>query len=229
MTVYYDTSERAPKVGELFSKIAARYDLINDVQSFGMHRVWKRRLLVLAGLGKGDRVLDLATGTGDLIRMGREAAPGSEWVGVDFTYAMLRASKTRAPMVQGDILALPVRSASFTAVTMAYGMRNVADRARAMSEIRRAMKPGGRLVFLDFAKPASRVLRAAYFGWLRAVQPLLGWVFFGDAETYRYIYRSLREYPEVEGVSRELEAAGFRSVRAHRLFAGTMSIHVAGT
>jgi demethylmenaquinone methyltransferase/2-methoxy-6-polyprenyl-1,4-benzoquinol methylase len=229
MPVYYDPVERAPKVEELFSKIAGRYDLINDVQSFGMHRLWKRRVIALAEIRAGDRVLDLATGTGDLIQMGRRQSPPGEWTGVDFTYAMLAASPAKAPMVQGDILRLPIRGGMFSAVTMAYGMRNVADRRQAMAEIRRVLKPGGRLVFLDFAKPPSKTLRAAYFAWLRVVQPFLGRFFFNDSETYRYIWRSLREYPEVDDVSRELEAAGFRSVRAHRLCAGIMSIHVAVT
>jgi len=227
MPVYYDTVERAPKVEELFSRIADRYDLINDVQSFGLHRVWKRKLLDLARIGPGDRVLDLATGTGDLIRMGRQLCNSSQWCGVDFTYAMLRAAREPAALVQGDILELPVRDRSFSAATMAYGMRNVADRRRAMAEIRRALKPSGRLVFLDFAKPKSKILRAVYFAWLRSVQPLLGMIFFQDAETYRYIWRSLRAYPEVDEVSGELEKAGFHSVEAHRLFAGMMSIHVA--
>ena len=227
MPVYYDTAERAPKVEELFTRIAERYDLINDVQSFGLHRVWKRRLIELGKIQAGDRVLDLATGTGDLIRMGRERIPGSEWLGVDFTYAMLQAGQNHSPRVQGDVLELPVRGRSFEAATMAYGLRNVADRGRALAEIRRALRPGGRFVFLDFAKPRSRILRAIFFAWLRSVQPLLGLIFFGDAETYRYIWRSLSVYPEVEGVSRELEEAGFRSVRAHRLFGGMMSIHVA--
>ena len=227
MPVYYDPGHRAPKVEELFTKIAKRYDLINDIQSFGMHRAWKRRLLELVQIRAGDRVLDLATGTGDLIRMGRSRVPGSGWVGVDFTYAMLRAARAGSPLVQGDILKLPIRGRSFSAATMAYGLRNVADRGRALVEIQRVLKPGGRFVFLDFAKPENRLVRRLYFAWLRAVQPFLGWLFFRDSETYRYIWRSLSEYPEVDGVSRELEAAGFRSVRAHRLFLGMMSIHVA--
>lgn len=227
MAVYYDTTQRAPKVEELFTKIARRYDLINDVQSFGMHRVWKRKLLDLVRIKPGDRILDLATGTGDLIRMGRESEPDSEWAGVDFTYAMLRAGSADLPRIQGDILGLPIHDRSFSAVTMAYGLRNVADRRRALQEIRRVLKPGSRFVFLDFAKPKSRVVRSLFFGWLRAVQPFLGMIFFGDAETYRYIWRSLSAYPEVEGVNQELEAAGFQSIQAHRLFLGMMSIHVA--
>ena len=229
MPVYYSQEERAPKVEELFTKIARRYDLINDVQSFGMHRVWKRRLLELAELRSGDRVLDLATGTGDLIRMGRGRVPASGWVGVDFTYAMLRSATKGSPLVQGDILKLPICDESFSAATMAYGLRNLADRSRALAEIRRVLKPGGRFVFLEFAKPRLKWMRRLYFIWLRAVQPFLGWLFFRDSETYRYIWRSLSEYPEVDAVCRELEAAGFRSVEAHRLFAGMMSIHVAVT
>jgi demethylmenaquinone methyltransferase / 2-methoxy-6-polyprenyl-1,4-benzoquinol methylase len=226
---YYDPQARAPKVEELFTKIARRYDLVNDVQSLGMHRSWKRRLLEMAAIKSGDRVLDLATGTGDLIRMGRARVPETEWCGVDFTYAMLRAAKPGSRLIQGDILKLPLRDRSFSVATMAYGLRNVADRARALAEIRRVLKPGGRFVFLEFAKPKSKLLRSAYFRWLDSVQPLLGRLFFGDEETYRYISKSLNEYPEVDGVSRELEGAGFGSVRASRLFGGMMSIHIAQT
>ena len=100
-------------------------------------------------------------------------------------------------------------------------------RGTTMAEILRVLKPGGKFVFLEFAKPRSKVIRAAYFGWLRAVQPFLGWLFFGDSETYRYIHKSLSEYPELNEVNRELEAAGFRSVRGYPLFMGGMSIHVA--
>lgn len=227
MDGYYSESRRAERVGELFSSIARRYDLINDLQSFGLHRRWKKKLIGLADVRPGEVFLDLASGTGDLVRIGLNACPSSRWAGLDFSRPMLLAGETGAARIQADALRLPVRDRSLDGLTMAYGMRNLADRAQGMREAYRCLKPGGRFLLLEFAKPDNRLLRAIYLLWLRTVQPLLGWIFLGDAEAYRYIARSLEAYPEVVGVGDELRKAGFSRVVLHPLFGGMMSIHTA--
>ncbi len=236
MTSYYHEGEdRARQVRQLFSRIARRYDLINDVQSAGMHRLWKERLVSELRPVAGMKILDLACGSGDLAFHVLDREPGAMVIGGDFTLPMLgvalERSRGRAREPSGwvnlDGLALPFVSDSLDAVMMAYGLRNMAEPERALREIARVMKKGGCVAIMDFGKPPHALVRWLYYGFLKTVQPVLGWLFFGDGSTYRYIYESLMKYPAQEGVRRLMEAAGFRDVRCFNLALGTMSLHVA--
>ncbi len=235
---YQEGSERAHQVQHLFTKIARYYDLINDLQSAGMHRVWKRRLISALQVSPQDRVLDLACGSGDLAFRLLKAQPRVRAVGGDFTRAMLKVAQSRAQQsnsrdgpVQGwvnlDGLNLPFAENVFDAVMMAYGLRNMADPLRALKEIARILKVGGRLAILDFGRPRNPVIRVSYHSFLRTIQPAIGWLFFQDSGTYRYIYESLMRYPAQEGVTRMLEETGFQQIACHHLALGTMSLHAA--
>ena len=215
----------------LFATIADRYDLITVVLSYGRDRRWKERLIALAEITPADRVLDLACGTGDLLFA---AAPKAQCAaGLDLTFRMLQLagakqqSRRRAPLVTGDMLALPFASSKFTIVTTGYGLRNVSDLAQAIDEIHRVLAPGGRFLSLDFNRPPGAVLRFAYLAYLTIVGATLGLVLHGDPDTYRYIPESIRNYPGAAGVAALMEARGFTDVRVVLLLGGLMAIHVA--
>jgi demethylmenaquinone methyltransferase / 2-methoxy-6-polyprenyl-1,4-benzoquinol methylase len=224
---YLPGPERASRVRALFDRIAPRYDLINDLQSLGLHRFWKRRLLSLARIRTGAPVLDVCCGTGDLALA--LASAGAKVVGCDFSDRMLAGARTRsqgtANFIQGDALALPVRNESFEVVTIGYGLRNLADLPRGLAELFRVLKPGGQLLILDFGKPRDPVWRTLYFAYLRAVVPLFGLIFCGDSAAYGYILKSLLHYPAQEGVSRLLTELGCAELKVQNLLGGIMSIH----
>jgi len=185
-------------------------------------------------LRPGDRALDLACGSGDLALRLMDAAPRLQVIGGDYTFEMLRVAQFRsarlrlAPQwIHLDALMLPFQEGQFSAITMGYGLRNMADPMRALNEIHRVLKSGGSLVLLDFGKPSNAVLRGLYYFFLRTVQPALGWIFFQDSKTYRYIYESLMRYPAGEGVSRMLREAGFAIVKCENLCGGIMTLHSA--
>ncbi len=225
---YVDGAERAEKVRSLFGRIAPRYDLINDLQSFGLHRFWKNRLVRAARIQPGERVLDICTGTGDLAL--RFAECGAQATGCDFTAAMLdqarqRPEAGRVEFVQADALNLPFADATFDAASMGYGLRNLADLDRGLAEMCRVVKPGGRLLILDFGKPANPLWRALYFAYLRFVVPIFGRLLCGDAAAYSYILESLRAYPGQEPVAARLRALGCGRVEVDNLLGGIMAIH----
>ena len=215
-------------VRELFATIADRYDFITVALSFGRDRGWKKRLIDAAGIASDDRVLDLACGTGDILFA---AAPHARFaVGLDLTLRMLqlaaaKPARPRAPLVAGDMLALPFAGARFSVVTVGYGLRNVPDIEQAIDEIRRVLAPGGRLLSLDFDRPANPIVRAAYLFYLTIVGSTLGLLLHGDPDTYRYIPESIRNYPGAAGVARLLERRGFTDVRVLSLLGGLMAIH----
>ena len=228
----YD-AERGPKVRAMFSRLAWRYDLINDLMSLGMHRRWKRQTvdLALAGSPRG-RVLDLCCGSGDLCFLAEDRGARSV-VGVDFTLPMLAVARRRASggprrsrFLQADALGLPFADGSFDVVTISYGLRNIADIGRALAEMRRVLAPGGRAVVLDFGKPDNAAAGALYRGALRTLMPVIGWLFHGDPETYLYIPESLERYPAQRGVEKLMQAAGFSNVRYENRLLGTMGINV---
>jgi demethylmenaquinone methyltransferase / 2-methoxy-6-polyprenyl-1,4-benzoquinol methylase len=223
---YKEGAERGSRVRSLFDRIARRYDLINDLQSFGLHRHWKRRLLKIAAVKKDDSALDVCCGTGDLAES--LAAVGARTVGCDFSSAMLAVAKSRKPhlnYVQADALRLPFEDSRFDVVTIGYGLRNLADFRHGISELLRVLKPGGRLLILDFGKPQNPIWRAMYFAYLRAVVPLFGLIFCGDAAAYSYILESLQHYPAQEGVRTLLRELRCEQVEVHNFLGGIMSIH----
>jgi demethylmenaquinone methyltransferase / 2-methoxy-6-polyprenyl-1,4-benzoquinol methylase len=231
---YYDPGDRrAAKVNDLFATVARRYDLLNDLQSLGWHRRWKRRLVELANPRPGERALDVCCGTGDIALL--LAASGAEVTGLDFSEPMLAIARARTQnsklktqnFLQGDALALPFPDGSFDIVTIGYGLRNLAGWESGLSEMNRVLKPGGRLLILDFGKPANPLWRLIYYAHLRTVVPLLGRIFCRDASAYAYILESLKAYPAQAGVAAKLRELGLVDVQIVNLLGGAMSIHKA--
>ncbi len=227
---YQRGAQRAGKVRDLFGVIARRYDLINDLQSLGLHRVWKRRLARLSPLGPGRRALDVCCGTGDVAFA--LARTGARVTGVDFSPAMLAVACERASrqageveFLEGDALHLPFADDSFDAVTISYGLRNLADFAAGLAEMRRVLRPGGRLLVLDFGRPANRLWRGLYFTYLRAAVPVFGRLFAGSADAYAYILESLRHYPGQQGVAELMRSQGLVNIRVLDLLGGAMAIN----
>jgi demethylmenaquinone methyltransferase/2-methoxy-6-polyprenyl-1,4-benzoquinol methylase len=223
-------------VRSLFATIADRYDLITVVLSYGQDQRWKRRLVGLVAPRSSSvprRALDLATGTGDIAF--RLAAAGYRVVGLDVTQRMIELARAKASRARnagpqffvGDMLALPFADRSFDVVTAGYGLRNVPDLRAAIDEIHRVLKDGGQALSLDFNRPANPLIRRIYLAYLRATGGALGWMLHGDADTYRYIPASIRNYPGDEGVARLLEARGFARVEYRPVLGGLMTIHVA--
>jgi demethylmenaquinone methyltransferase/2-methoxy-6-polyprenyl-1,4-benzoquinol methylase len=226
--------ERAPKVREMFSRLAERYDVVNDVMSFGLHRRWKRETVRIAFEGRppGARLLDLCCGTGD-IGFRAEETKGASVRGLDFTLPMLAVARrrrsesgSRAAFTQGDALVLPFRDAAFEVITVGYGLRNIADPQAALVEMRRVLAPGGRAVILDFGKPDNAIAGALYQAFLRTMMPAVGWLFHRDVETYLYIPESLKRYPGQRGVADLMRKAGFANVRYEDRLLGTMGINI---
>lgn len=219
-------AQRAAKVNLLFDSVARRYDLLNDLQSFGLHRWWKRRLIKLARVRPGARALDVCCGTGDLAfgLAQREA----ETVGVDFSAAMLEVAREReskVALIRADALQLPFQDDTFDIVTVGYGLRNLASWQQGVREMMRVAKPGGRLLALEFGKPGNAIWRTLYFGYLRLFVPCLGRLFARDADAYSYILESLKHYPAQEGVAAFMRELGLRDVRVISLLGGVMSIN----
>ncbi|MCI0568056.1 MAG: bifunctional demethylmenaquinone methyltransferase/2-methoxy-6-polyprenyl-1,4-benzoquinol methylase UbiE [Acidobacteria bacterium] len=232
---YAPGEERAEKVHRLFSRIARRYDRINDLMSWGMHRVWKRRLVSLADPRSGEKALDICCGTGDVARR-LAAGPlnfSCEVVGLDFTEEMLEIARKVTPgnlrvsYRQGDALALPFPDASFDIVTCAYGLRNLADLDRGLAEASRVLRPGGRLASLEFGRPANLLLSTLYFAYLRAALPIFGWIFFGDPHTYGYIFATVSRFPGQRELAARMKDAGFDAVEVHDSMGGAMGICLA--
>ena len=236
---YYQPGQaRAGAVRQLFTRIAPHYDLINDLQSLGIHRLWKRRMVSLLRPEAPARVLDLACGSGDIVSQWRRTCPGAQIIGGDLTLPMLQVARSRsagesspssprAHWINLDALALPFPPGVFDAVSIAYGLRNMLDPLLVLKEALRVLRRGGRIAILDFGRPSNLFIRASYYAMLRTVQPMLGSLFFRDAAAYGYIYDSLVRYPAQEGVTRLLAKAGFDRIICHDLTLGAMSVHVA--
>jgi ubiquinone/menaquinone biosynthesis methyltransferase len=221
-------SKRAHVRG-LFATIADRYDLITRVLSYGQDRRWKARLIREARVASSDVVLDLACGTGDIALLAK-AAGARRVVGLDLTHRMLVLARNKGgdvPYVAGDMGALPIAASSVNVVTTGYGLRNVPDLDTAIGELARVVKPGGRVLSLDFNRPESAVIRWGYLAYLSAVGSALGLALHGDPDTYRYIPASIRRYPGAAGVADRLRAHGFTEVRIIPLLGGLMTLHVA--
>jgi demethylmenaquinone methyltransferase/2-methoxy-6-polyprenyl-1,4-benzoquinol methylase len=235
---YAPGEQRAARVNDLFAAVAPRYDLINDLQSFGLHRRWKRRLVWLARVKPGDRALDLCCGTGDIAFA--LAARGAAVIGLDSSKRMLaiaekRKAKVRKPstggalaqveFLRGDAQQLPLPDGSFDIVTVGYGLRNLPSWEAGLGEMQRVARPGARLLVLDFGKPDYRPWRWLYFNYLRLFVPMLGRIVCSDAAAYAYILESLKHYPAQRGVAAKMRESGLVRVRVENLLGGAMSIN----
>ncbi|MGE3512943.1 MAG: ubiquinone/menaquinone biosynthesis methyltransferase [Vicinamibacterales bacterium] len=216
-------------VRALFGTIADRYDLITRLLSYGRDQRWKARVLDIASPGPTTRVLDLATGTGDLAFAAATRTP--HVVGLDITPGMITLARKRQAadspprFLVGDMCALPFPNASFDLVLTGYGLRNVPDLPGAIDEMARVLVADGVAVSLDFDRPSHPMTRAAYLAYLHGVGGLLGWALHGDPDTYRYIPASIRRYPGAAALTQMMEARGFRTVRHFRVLGGLMAIH----
>jgi demethylmenaquinone methyltransferase / 2-methoxy-6-polyprenyl-1,4-benzoquinol methylase len=233
-TFYAPGEQRAAKVNDLFARIARRYDFINDLQSFGLHRLWKRRVAKLAQIKNGDRALDLCCGTGDISFA--LAQRGAETIGLDFSPQMLEVAESRQQknsqfairnlkFIQGDAQQLPFPENSFDIVTVGYGLRNLTSWERGLDEMFRVAKPGARLIVLDFGKPANALWRAVYFAHLKMSVPLIGLLFCGNASAYAYILESLKHYPAQLAVAEKMRGLKLANVRIINLLGGAMAIN----
>ena len=229
---YKPGEQRAAKVGELFATIARRYDLINDIQSFGLHRLWKRRVLRLARVQPGERALDLCCGTGDLTLS--LAKRGADATGLDFSDPMLQVAKEKAQsakskieFIRGDAQQISFPDNTFDVLTIGYGLRNLADLDAGLRDMWRVTKPGGRFISLEFGKPGNSVWRAIYFGYLKFALPIFGKLFVGNSAAYAYILESLNHYPAQQAVAAKMAALGWQNIRVINLIGGIMSIHYA--
>ena len=228
---YVPGEQRAAKVNDLFARIARRYDFLNDLQSFGLHRSWKRRVVNLAAVAPGTRALDLCCGTGDISFA--LAQRGAATTGLDFSAQMLavaternRKSGTAAPVfIQGDAQQIPFPENSFDIVTVGYGLRNLTSWQRGVDEMFRVAKPGARLIVLDFGKPANPLWRAIYFMHLQLSVPLIGLLFCGNAKAYAYILESLRHYPAQLAVAEKMRELKLANIRVINLLGGAMAIN----
>jgi demethylmenaquinone methyltransferase / 2-methoxy-6-polyprenyl-1,4-benzoquinol methylase len=216
----------------MFDRIAKVYDLLNTVMTAGLHHRWRERAADLAQVGPGSRVLDVATGTGDLaIELARRVAPGGEVVGSDFSEAMLVRARTKPKPAGaelrfewGDALELPFADGTFDAATVGFGARNFSDLARGLEEMARVVRPGGRVVVLEFTSPTRAPLSLFYSLWFDRVVPLLGRL-AGDPDAYSYLPNSVKRFPAPAGLAAELEQAGLRGIGYLLTAGGIVVIH----
>ena len=225
--------DKARRVGAVFSSVAGSYDLMNDLMSLGLHRVWKRFAVNATGVRAGMRVLDLAGGTGDLARLFAErVGAGGEVVLTDINGAMLARGRDRmvntgrlVPAVQCDAEKLPFANGHFDCVSIAFGLRNVTRKEQALSEMVRVLKPGGVAAVLEFSRVYAP-LAPAYDWYSFNVLPRLGKLVAGDDASYRYLAESIRMHPDQAALKAMMEQAGFDGVEVHNLMAGVVALHL---
>jgi len=228
--------EKTARVRGVFDSVADNYDLMNDLMSGGLHRLWKRFALAQTGLRPGQRALDVASGTGDLgAGLARQVGKQGLAVLTDINREMLSRGRDRlidrglaanVRFVIANAEALPFPDRSFDCVTIGFGLRNVTDKPAALAAMRRVLKPGGRLLVLEFSKPTLEILKPAYDAYSFNVLPRLGGVIAGDAASYRYLAESIRMHPDQGTLAGMMREAGFDDARWHNLAGGVVALHV---
>ncbi|HXD05858.1 MAG TPA: bifunctional demethylmenaquinone methyltransferase/2-methoxy-6-polyprenyl-1,4-benzoquinol methylase UbiE [Burkholderiaceae bacterium] len=228
-----DEASKAQKVRGVFDSVASRYDVMNDVMSMGLHRIWKAYTVAVSGAREGQRVLDIAGGTGDLARaFARKVGASGLVVHTDINEAMLRNGRDRLvdegivlPTVLADAEKLPFASERFDLVSVAFGLRNMTHKELALAEMCRVLRPGGKLLVLEFSKVAQPLSRA-YDWYSFNVLPRLGQFIAGDADSYRYLAESIRMHPDQATLKAMMKSAGFGHVDVHNLTGGVVALHV---
>ncbi len=227
--------EKSRLVGEVFHSVADRYDLMNDLMSFGVHRMWKQFAAALSNVRSGDAVLDIAAGSGDLTKkFAHRVGESGLVVSTDINAAMLRRGRDRLAdagivgnvfYVQADAEKLPFAENSFHCISIGFGLRNVTRQEQALQSMYRCLIPGGRVVILEFSRPTSKLLRRLYDGYSFGVLPQLGRWVAGDRGSYRYLVESIRKQPTQEELRAMMEAADFERVAYHNLSGGIVAVH----
>ncbi len=227
--------EKAERVAEVFHSVAARYDIMNDLMSGGIHRLWKQFTIELSGVRNGHRVLDIAGGTGDLaLKFARRVGKEGSVILADINASMLGVGRDRltdrgvvdnVDFVQADAQHLPFADNSFDCITIAFGLRNVTDKSAALVSMLRVLKPGGRLLVLEFSKPVNPLLQKLYDTYSFQVLPRIGKLVTNDSDSYQYLAESIRMHPDQETLKTMMAAAGFERCTYHNLTGGIVAVH----
>jgi demethylmenaquinone methyltransferase/2-methoxy-6-polyprenyl-1,4-benzoquinol methylase len=230
-----DWDEKQRRVAGVFDSVAANYDLMNDVMSFGIHRLWKRFAIEQSGARPGQRLLDLAGGTGDLAAgLSRLVGPHGDVVVGDINASMLNVGRARlldrgisgnVKFVQANAENLPFPPNSFDCITIAFGLRNVTDKQKALESMYHVLKPGGRVLILEFSTPTVPGLKQAYDLYSFRILPLMGRLVAGDESSYRYLAESIRMHPDQETLRTMMQQAGFEDCDYHNLSGGIVALH----
>lgn len=228
-------SDKAQKVAQVFDSVAAKYDLMNDLMSAGIHRAWKHMTIEMAAVRKGQAILDIAGGTGDLsAKFSRMVGPEGRVVLADINNSMLRVGRDKllnhaivsnVQFAQADAQYLPFADNTFDCITIAFGLRNVTDKSLALKSMLRVLKPGGRLLILEFSKPQSSLLEKAYDTYSFRVLPLMGKLVTRDSDSYRYLAESIRMHPDQESLKDMMVDAGFALCTYHNMTGGIVALH----
>jgi len=227
--------EQADMVADVFHSVAAKYDLMNDLMSFGIHRIWKRFTIDSSGVRRGQRVLDLAGGTGDLTaKFSRLVGETGEVVLADINSSMLKVGRDKlrnkgiignVNYVQANAEALPFPDNYFDCITIAFGLRNVTEKEKALASMFRVLKPGGRLLVLEFSKPQFEPLSKAYDAYSFHILPRIGEMVAKDAGSFRYLAESIRMHPDQETLKQMMNDVGFENTTYHNLTGGIVALH----
>ena len=230
-----DKKDKADMVADVFHSVASRYDLMNDLMSGGIHRIWKRFTIELSGVRAGHSVLDIAGGTGDLAaRFSQIVGESGQVILADINDSMLRVGRDKLldnglqgnlQFVQADAQHLPFPEDSFDCITIAFGLRNVTDKLLALRSMLRVLKPGGRLLVLEFSKPENELLSKAYDAYSFRVLPLMGRLVARDSDSYQYLAESIRVHPDQETLRDMMEDAGFTRCEYHNMTGGIVAVH----
>lgn len=227
--------EKAHRVADVFHSVASKYDLMNDLMSGGVHRLWKRFTIELSAVRPGHKVLDIAGGTGDLAyKFSKLVGDEGQVILSDINSSMLNVGRDRlidrgvnqnVQYVQLDAQHIPFEDNSFDCVTIAFGLRNVTDKDLALRSILRVLKPGGRLLVLEFSKPKNALLEKVYDEYSFRLLPLMGKLITNDAESYRYLAESIRMHPDQQTLKQMMENAGFTQTEYHNMTGGIVALH----